>query len=77
MLQPPSGEFYDHDYDVSKKAAHELVKETKRVRIDQTIGIFFLGANSNRNLIHLKLKTVHDIQERRGAGRSENMGVHK
>ena len=66
----------------AKKQLMNLLKKQKRfvLRIDQTIGIVFLGANSNRNLIHLQLKTknsVHSIQECRGAGWSENLGVHK
>ena len=65
----------------AKKQLMHLLKKQKRfvLRIDQTIGIVFLGVNSNRNLIHLKLKTVyvHNIQERRGARRSEYLEVHK
>ena len=43
------------------------------LRIDQTIGIVFLGANSNRNLIHLKLKTVYMIYKNIGV--SEGMKI--
>ena len=45
-----------------------LLKKQKGfvLRIDQTIGIVFLGANYNRNLIHLKLKTVYMIYKNAG-----------